>query len=314
MLRLPADDAMPGPLLIAREEEEELHENEEADHAAEEAVASDDASGMLRLLIAISVPGVLLLGGFAWWMMPKNTGQQGGAGTAARNPVVTEGTPAVPTMSQAVEVDTVTKNFLEAKTVEEMLRWVRLPQETAPKVEKWLAGKPYKPPGMQGARAEFRYSLVKGRDVIAVSVRTGDFEQRELMLVREKEGLRVDWEAWAGWSEMPWEEFRKEKPQEPKAFRVVISEGDYFNFHFKDEVHWSGYRLLSPDGEESIFGYAVKGTDLSSRLKVLIPKGGKKSFLLRLKFPPEARADNQVEIVELVSESWVDLSAVAPPP
>jgi len=313
---------VPGPLMFPRaEDEEDLHA--EADHVAEEAVAAeDDAGGMLRLLIAVSVPALLLLGGFAWWMMPKDRGQQNPGPVAGNGPTSAAGAKtgdtgkpaATPAPSLAVEVDTVTKNFLTAKTVEEMLRWVRLPEQTAPKVEKWLAGEAYKPPGLSEMLGEYRYGVEKGREVIAVPVRTGDYEQRDLMLVREPGGLRADWEAWVAWSEMSWEQFRQEKPQEPKAFRVVVTESDYFNFLFKDEAKWSGYRLTSLDGVQSIFGYAARGTELNSQLGVLISPGTKKLFLLRLKYPPDARVDNQVEIVDLISESWVDLSTVAPPP
>lgn len=316
MLRLPAEDALPGPLMIQREEEE----SGEDDHGVEAAPAAEsDASGTLRLLIAVTVPAFLVLAGFAWWLMPKDSGQEpvpGSAGAAAR--VVTTEDPAAPApappMGLAMEVDSVSRNFLEAKTVEEMLRWVRQPEQTAPKVGKWLAGEAYKAPGFRGMRGEYGYSIEKGREVITVPVRTGDFEQRDLMLVREPAGLRADWDAWVAWSEMSLAQFRKEKPQEPKVFRVVVSESDYFNFHFKSEVDWNSYRLDSLDGEQSIFGYAARGTDMNSRLGLLIPKGTKKSLLLRLKFPPEARADNQVEIAEVVSESWVDLSAAPPPP
>ena len=311
MLRLPAEDAVPGPLLIQHEEEEHV---EEEDYAAAEAA---EARGMLRTLAIVTVPALLLLGGFAWWLMPKDRGQQGGAQTGPQIPTQSPGAqgtdPKVAPVGLAVEVDTVTKNFMEAKTVEEMLRWVRQPEQVTPKVEKWLAGETYKAPGMGGMRGEYRYGMEKGREVIVVPVSTGDFEKRELNLVRESAGLRVDWESWVAWSEMSLEQFRKEKPQEPQAFRVVVTESDYFNFHFKSEVDWSCYRLDSLDGEQSVFGYAPRATEMNSRLGVLLPAKSRKEMLLKLKFPPDARADNQAEIVELVSESWVDLSDAPPP-
>ncbi len=311
MLRLPAEDALPGPLMIPREEE-----HEEEDLLAEAPLAAEnDSSGTLRLLFAVTVPALLALAVFAWWLMPKNGGEDQAPGPADPAATAKNEEPAAPTaMGVTMEVDSVARNFLEAKSVEEMLRWVRLPEQTKPKVEKWLAGAAYKAPGLQTMAGEYRYSAEKGREIFTVPVRTGDFEQRDLMLVREPAGLRADWEAWVAWSEMSLKQFRKEKPQEPKAFRVVVSESDYFNFHFKNEVEWSSYRIDSLDGEESIFGYAPRGTDMNSHLDLMISKGTTKMLLLRLKFPAEGRADNQAEIVEVVSDSWVDTSTAPPPP
>ena len=49
------------------------------------------------------------------------------------------------------------------------------------------------------------------------------------------QGLKVDWESWAGWSEISWEKFLSMKPVSEHVFRVTLSAVDYYNFGFADE-------------------------------------------------------------------------------
>ncbi|WP_367872102.1 hypothetical protein [Luteolibacter sp. Populi] len=308
MLRLPAEGDPPAPLVIERGEAHAHAREEEPEPAS---------SGTLRLLAMVSLPALLLLGLFAWWIMPRASDKS--------TPVVQKErveTPAEPGAKEAVlpaenlalQVDSLTQHFLEAPTVEELLRWVRIPEQVKPEIAAWYAGKTYKAPGFGGMADSYRYIVQNDRELVVVPVRTGDFELRDLMLVREAEGWRVDWESWAPWSDLPWEEFRKERPTEPKIFRVIVSPVNYYNFGFKDDLQWRSYRLDSLDGEQGIFGYAERGSATDVRINSLLEGGSKKPMLLRLKFPPQAPSDNQVEIAELVSENWVDLAGTQPPP
>lgn len=140
--------------------------------------------------------------------------------------------------------------------------------------------------------------------MLTVQVRTRDFELREIALVEVGDRLLVDWESWVGWSEMPWADFEREKPEQPKWFRVVLSKVDYYNFAFKDDAEWSSYRLDAPDGSTILYGYVPRAGELDQRIRPVDDTASVK-LLLRLKYPPSAKSGNQVLIDAVAGQQWV---------
>ncbi len=313
MLRLPGDDALPGPLLLEREGA--VHD-ERLSGDLDESAGGRIGAGPLAGLVVIAVSA---LGLFAWWLMPDSGAGKSSAplvesesAPAALEAEAEEETPREAPKSGIGEVDSVAKEFLNASSMDELERWIRLPEATMPKVRAWYAEEPYSPAGFNSLAGDYTFSTQEGVEWVAVPVRTADFEKRNLILVKEPAGWRVDWESWVGWSEISWPGFRSSKPIEPKLFRVKVSEVDYYNFGFKDELKWRSYRLDSPDGEQSLFGYVERGSDTDVRLDPRDAVNGK-PMLLTLKFPPDAPSDNQVLIDRIVAEDWLDLSSPPPP-
>jgi hypothetical protein len=200
------------------------------------------------------------------------------------------------------------KGFLEAPTWQDSLRWVYLPDKVRAKAEAWYAAQPYETPGFKETSVEPIVLPIGDSevDVVGLNVQTADYLDRQLALVRTPEGYRVDWESWAGWSESSWEDFKKERPTEPKLFRVVCSPTTYYNFSFKDEARWVSFRLESPERDEFLYGYSPVGEALATRLS---PLDGikERSVILKLRFPAGAETDNQVIIDGIVGTGWVDL-------
>jgi len=313
MLRLPGPEDTPGPLVAARSEaaepdHEELHDEGDPSDSGEGGTSS-------RWMATVVVLGLLAATGCAWWLIREtHSGQT--AQSAPPPPPRAETFPAAAGTAApanlSLEIEAVAKAFLEAPSVAEASRWVRLPEETVPKIEAWLAGEPYKAPGFREISGDYEATSIGGREVFISVVRTGDFAEHKLNLVKEEAGLRVDWESWAGWSELPWDQFMREKPTEPKRFRVLLSESNYYNFSFKDDLQWVCYRLESPDGDKSLFGYAERGAELAARIH---PMDGseRRDLLLKLKFPPDAKSDNQVIIDGVTGEGWIDLESPPSP-
>ena len=178
------------------------------------------------------------------------------------------------------------------------------PAATAPKWDAWLAGETYAPPGFQGIVGDPVTTGVGEGAVSVVQLRNGAYKLREIHLIKRDGRLKVDWDSWAGWSEMSWKEFRAKKPVEPVLFRVQLSGVEYFNFGFSDDREWSSYRLDSRDGMEFLYGYVPRTGDLDQRLRPADP-GEKTKWVLKLKFPPDASRDNQVLIDSVVAEGWL---------
>lgn len=311
----------PGPLIahpspIQALGQEDDHEEDEHDHEHDHPEEQD--GGTLRFIAMMAVPGLLLLGLFAWLLMPKDPASTGTntpvagkeAEQAARPEEAKPESPARPAATDAVQMEAAAKGFLDAPTVEEALKWIYRADELRPKVEAWYAAQPYKAAGFKGMIEDMDTVVLASGEVtvMGMAIRTGDFEMRQLPVAKTPEGYRVDWESWVAWSEMSWEDFQTQKPTEPKIFRVISSPAIYYNFEFKDESKWVSFRLESLDGEKTLYGYTTGGSDVAARLRPLDGVGHRK-VTLKLRFPENSRTDNQVLIEEIVGENWLGLPA-----
>jgi hypothetical protein len=177
---------------------------------------------------------------------------------------------------------------------------VRKRDEVEPKIRAWYREHPFGDLTLKEFGANhmvmFRYGLA------SVTVRTSDFKNRFIVLQKTGDGFKVDWESWVGWSEMSWKKFRKQRPAEPKLFRVYAKQGKYYNFGFSDDTVWRCYELGSPDGEDVVFGYVRRGSDLDMKMAGVADKPVGMTLMLR--FPENAPSDNQVFIDSIVAEGW----------
>ena len=201
------------------------------------------------------------------------------------------------------EAEPLARRFLEATTVQELLPLVRNPEVAEARMRGFYPGGKFEPPGMQplgpGAGLSVRGKLV------SLTVRTRDFEEKALAFIETPQGLKIDWESWAAWSEISWKEFIATKPTRSYVFRVILAPVDYYNFEFTDDQKWQSYRLESPDHEYAVYGYIERGTVMSRKIHL---DGDTKNMnlMLSLKFPLGATSNNQVEIERFVAEGWVE--------
>jgi hypothetical protein len=202
----------------------------------------------------------------------------------------------------AAELGPLAEKFLQANTIEALLPLVRHPQVTAGRMKELYPTGKLTAPGISKFNAAELLSS-EGK-IFSTLVTTGDFQTREMAFEETPDGIKVDWESWVGWSDMPWQDFRTMRPDSPKVFRVILEPVAYYNFGFGDEEKWQSYRLISPDGEQSIYGYVAKGSELE--VKVRPDLDVKQALMtLQLKFPPAATTDNQVEITGFLANGWV---------
>ncbi|MEO8617692.1 MAG: hypothetical protein ABI600_21365 [Luteolibacter sp.] len=203
----------------------------------------------------------------------------------------------------ASEAEVLARKFLLATRVEEILPLVRNPGRAEPRMRQ------YYPDGKIAALglSQFNSSgspYTRGLTT-SFSVTTRDQEEKAIAFFDGPQGLKIDWESWVGWSEMPWQKFLSEKPATGHVFRVTLAAIDYYNFDFKDDGKWQSFRLESPDQEYSIYGYVEKGSLLDKQIQ---PAGDAKvvPLMVSLKFPERGTSPNQVLIERLVGEGWVE--------
>lgn len=116
----------------------------------------------------------------------------------------------------------------------------------------------------------------------------------------------VDWESFVGASDMSWQDFKKQRPVEPKLFRVFARRDDYFNYEFSDASRYLSLHFTSPDGLHFIFGYCEKDSVVGKTLSILLDKTGVRLPLtLRLAYPENAQSDHCVKIVGVVANRWL---------
>ncbi|HVJ46148.1 MAG TPA: hypothetical protein VM511_07170 [Luteolibacter sp.] len=200
------------------------------------------------------------------------------------------------------ELEPIARTFLEAKSIDEMLPVVRDRARVEPKMKAFYkAG--VTAPGMSqfnaGGSVAFRGKLA------AVSVRTGDFEIKQLAFIRTPEGLKIDWESYVGWSEMEWRDFTAKHPEKPVLFRARLLPVDYYNFAFSSDVEWRSYQLSSPDGETIVYGYAKVGSEIDNKLRPEDPTSVS-LVTVKLKYPVGEKQRNQVLIDSVVTDGWVE--------
>lgn len=193
------------------------------------------------------------------------------------------------------------ERFLNARRVEDLQETVRNPDLAEPRMRAVYPDGKLTPPGMAGFN--LRRDVVRKDGFATVTVRTRDYEDKALTFSDAEDGVKVDWESWAGWSAMPWPEFLDKKPEEARVFRVTLSPVDYYNFGFSDDRKWHSYQLVSPDGEHALYAYAERDSVLDARLKPG-PDVKHLPLMLALKFP-EGGSHNQVLIEDMTADSWV---------
>jgi hypothetical protein len=208
-----------------------------------------------------------------------------------------------------LQAEPLARKFLEAKSINELLPLVRNPLVAEGRMKTAYPDGNVTPVGL----SQFNPNQEIGRNRSHYSTKVVDkeFNTRDMFFFPTPEGLKIDWESWVAWSDVPWEKFLADKPQKAETFRVVLSKVDYYNADFKDEEKWRSYQLLSPDGGKTIYGYVPRDSELDGRLRPP-PDVESASPTLKLRFPADSRAGNQVLIEEKVSDSWV--IETEPPP
>ena len=205
--------------------------------------------------------------------------------------------------SYLAEIEPITRKFMQATTVAEILPLVRNPAVAEVRMRQIHPDGKITAPGMSQFNTSGGLSI-QGK-VVALSVRTLDQEEKALVFVETPQGLKIDWECWATWSEMTWDQFMAARPTEGKVFRVILSPVVYYNFSYSDDSKWKSYSLESPDHEHMIFGYVEKDSAIDKQIQ-LDPDAKSMSVMLSLKFNLSSTSKNQVEIDHFIAEGWVE--------
>lgn len=197
----------------------------------------------------------------------------------------------------------VVRGFLNASTVEDLLKFVDQPERVEKRAASVYSDGVVEPPGLRDY-SQFSQVTRVGLNCL-VPLRTRDFQIRTIVLRDTEDGIKVDWESWIGWSQVPPAEFISQRPTGPHVFRVSLSLTDYYNFTFSDEQKWQSLRLTFPEEENSIYAYVERNTEVFQKISSLLETGSAQ-MMLEIQFPECGEIHDQVEITAFVSNSWID--------
>ena len=204
------------------------------------------------------------------------------------------------------ELERVVKGFSNSGTVTERLAFVREPERVRPLMLHYYGGEQIEAEGYNSLD-KTQVSYQKG--FFTTYVQTSDFSEFSIVIENlGKDGdthYLIDWESWVGYGDMKPEEMRERKPIEPQLMRVMISNTDYYNYHFSDELEWSSFRLGVRDSEFPFLGYLKRGSEMEQELRASLKEQSSVPFAIKVAYPPNSRSMDQVEVVEILSAGWV---------
>jgi hypothetical protein len=194
----------------------------------------------------------------------------------------------------------VAERFLEASTIEDLAPLIRKPDSVMPKVREFYRDKEYTPPNFKNVdRASSAEALAR---FVSFPVIMPDYSTKPIAVEFTSEGPKIDWPSWVGYCEVPWQDFVARKVTTPTLVRVRVASMPYYNFDFSSEEDWRAFRLLHPDSDTPLYGYAASD---ASFLKKLPRTNTSTTFTLKIHYPENPRTDDQVIISDFISEGWL---------
>ena len=203
-------------------------------------------------------------------------------------------------------IDEVIQDFLNTNTVEDRAKLIREPARVIPLMKKFYGGDQFE---AEGYEALNRTQVSYRNNFLNTTVRTADFLPNPIAVERVGDGdeaqYLVDWESWTGYCEIKPEDAREKKPTDPFLMRCIISPGDYYNFEFQDDQKWNSHKITFRGSLETFQAYTAKGSKADEALKQLRQDNGTSPYVVKVRYPKNARADDQVEIVEVICLGWI---------
>ena len=147
---------------------------------------------------------------------------------------------------------------------------------------------------------------------------TQEYSDRMLAFEKTSSGLRLDWESYVNYSEVPWTDFVDQQHARRAEFRVTLSKDNYYNHDFSDEEMYLCYRLTDPDNSRTCYGYTPRSSQAAGILEGMLGllqgqaeedgvslERAEVKVILKLRFPALTEGAGQAIISKVVCSGWV---------
>lgn len=133
----------------------------------------------------------------------------------------------------------------------------------------------------------------------------------EIAMLRGPQGkFLIDWESLTGYGEMSFQDFRSKKPATPVLMRSYVRLFEYYNYEFSNPKKYLCIKLISESGDNSLYAYCERGTQLAEWIeKDLASTGptGFKGYTMLISFPANAQSNQCVNLDKVVTQRWLNL-------
>lgn len=251
---------------------------------------------ILSSLLALCAVGVLAIAIILGIGKPRGAGDVPSAGAAAG-----ADSPALPEFSRPPRE--IAEAFLAAGDPRERLQWVRNPEAVAGRMDSYPEEALSHPvdklvPMGQASTRDLRFARFNARF-------PGN-RHRLLCVIPTGEGPKVDWDAYARYGSADWESILGGAAREAEV-RVFLKSEEYYNYAFRDDSVWQGYKLTTPDSGELIHAYVRRDSTRGRLLAAALPKNRVKPqrMTLTISSLEGSHQHRQFEIVRVHAVGWV---------
>lgn len=207
----------------------------------------------------------------------------------------------------ALKAGQVLNSVLGAASVDETLSHVRHGDAMRPLLEDFAqrSGERRLPERVTVRRA----SLVNLEGLPVLLLQLNDQRFRAASFVEDMKSGEwlLDWESFVGFSELSWEELRRNKPTTPVSVRSYALLEDYYNFEFADPEEYLSLRLDSPDNFHGIYAYVPRDSPFADQILRDLASRRPRPALMLIRYPESAVQDNQVIVEEVIAWRWMDV-------
>lgn len=201
--------------------------------------------------------------------------------------------------------------FLRTRTWEEKLPYVSHPETVRPLMKEWYEKHPEEvyaeritfgmdEPLEVGDRNFFQVGLTVGNDDAS---RIDDRHVIVAVELMPNGEYKIDWETSSGYQEMIYEELTTQMPTEPVELRLTLEAADYYNFGFNDD-EYVAFRATYLGNPNAIFLYGRKDDPVARKLADKLDILDMTGAIVKVRYPKDAKAADQLELVEVVAETW----------
>jgi hypothetical protein len=148
----------------------------------------------------------------------------------------------------------VAERFMDAKTHEDRLEWVRNPAEVDAAMKEFFQrgpGATEQVTGFQPMASGSSGDLLFESFNVQISGAPG----RLLSVSVDPQGAKVDFECYARSGSVSWDHLLSGKVSEAAEVRVVLQQGAFYLRRFADEARWMHFKATSPDLPETLDFY-----------------------------------------------------------